>query len=140
MPAEAKRGGVAVEWSDCFPAGSKVLALPSWRRPRFYFSPRGPVGRWRDSELYPAFRSLARGYRFLQRAKATAGLARSRVVESNGWALGQFIGELLPPIGSIAVLVGTPGPTQKTTIQFRDAGGRVTGYLKYSHTERAKEK
>jgi hypothetical protein len=122
-----------MQWSECFPTGSRVLALPSWDSPRLYFSEHGPARRWTDSAVYPAFKFLARGYKLMLRAKAAAGLLQARVSESE-WALGDFVKDLLPPIASVAVLVGTPGPAQKTTIQFRDESGRVTGYLKCGHT------
>src|SRR5436190_16094205 len=105
-----------MQWSECFPTGSRVLALPSWDSPRLYFSARdGAAGRWTDSALYPAFRFLARGYRLMLRTKAAAGLLKARVTDTE-WALGEFVKDLLPPIASVAVLVGTPGPAQKTTV------------------------
>jgi hypothetical protein len=126
-----------MSWDEFFPPGTRVLALPSWRRPRLYL-PACPLSqRWNRSKLYPASRWSARLYRLSLRAAAAAGMKRARTAGSRRWSLGDFAEVVLPELHSVVVLVGTSGPTQKITAQLRDAKGRVLGYLKYAETEAA---
>ena len=85
--------------------------------------------------MYPAYRSLARVRRLVLRARAAAGIMPVQTVRSNGWALGDFARDALPGVASAVALVGTPGPTQKVTVQLWDAKGNVIGYLKYAESE-----
>jgi hypothetical protein len=73
------------------------------------------------------------------RAKAAAGLVRSRKAVCDDWRLGQFLDGIVPEIGAIGVLIGTAGAAQKTTIQIRDPGGRVVMYLKYGESAAARK-
>lgn len=114
-----------------FPPGTRVLALPSWRRPRLYLPMRRFSQRWEESAFYPASRMAARLHRLLLRIEATAGMAEVRTVASSDWPLGEFAGDLLPQLESAAILVGSSA-VQKVTVQLRDGKGRVLGYVKYA--------
>jgi hypothetical protein len=120
-----------MDWEAFFPPRTPVLALPSWESPRLYMPAQGFLRRWNGSSFYPAWRPLARLYRLWLRARATVGLVPVRITRSGSWPFGAFIEEALAPVASAAVLVGTPGPTQKITIQLWDGCGKVVGYLKY---------
>ena len=69
-------------------------------------------------------------FRWLVRAYAATGAPGSRVSEVEDWPLGDFIAGALDRPGAMAVLVGTPGPAQKATVQFWDRGGRVIGFVR----------
>jgi hypothetical protein len=128
---------VTLRWEMFFPPGTRVLALPSWRRPRLYMAARPFSRRWNSSKFYPASRRMARIYRLFLRAATAAGMKRTRVVPSSDWVLGNFVQDVLPELSSVVVLDGTPGPAQKVTAQLRDAKGRVLGYLKYAEKKPA---
>jgi hypothetical protein len=121
-----------MDWEAFFPAGTPVVALPSWDNPRLYMAAQDPLRRWEGSAFYPAFRPHARFYRLLLRARAAVGLVAVRVAQSEGWPVGAFIQAAPPHISSVAAQVGTPGPAQKITVQLSAEGGKVVGYLKYA--------
>lgn len=98
----------------------------------------GASQRWRDSALYPAFRPTAKIYRFWLRGKARMGLGRVNRSSASCWAIGEFIADHVPQARSATVLIGTPGPVQKITVELRDVGGVIVGYVKLAATERAK--
>jgi len=129
-----------VNWASFFPAGTPVIALPSWERPRLYVAAWNLKARWWASSLYPASRLGARLFRFVQRTRAVLGLATVR--EARGaWALESFLKDagwegLVP----WAVLVGTRGPAQKMTVQLRSPGGEIVAYLKYGESEVARRR
>ncbi len=120
-----------------FPAGTPVLALPSWSAPRLFLPATTPTARWRASGFYPAFRFSARLFRVGLRVRAAALPLPLRRAEGEGWPLGSFLEDALPDTERVAVLVGTPGPTQKTIVQCRDGQGRVIGYVKVAETPTA---
>jgi Phosphotransferase enzyme family len=128
---------MTVDWRLFFPPGTRVVALPNWRRPRLYLPAQGFAGCWRASSFYPASRFRARIYRLLLRAKATTGLVGVRAARTDRWLLGEFVQDMLPQVVSAVVLVGTPGPAQKITAQLQDVEGRILGYLKYAEKEAA---
>lgn len=127
-----------MDWASCFPAGTRVLAMPDWTRPRLYLSGRTPAGRWSDSQLFPAFRLVARGYRLLARTKALAGFGEMRVAGQDRWEVGRFVGDALPQIKSVTVMVGSKGVQHRWTAQLRDGRSRVVGYLKWAGDETAR--
>lgn len=127
-------------WTLFFPPGARVLALPSWRRPRLYLSTQNPFQRWEHSSFYPASRTGARLYRLALRLKAAAGATKTRTVPSSDWPLGEFVRDALPRTTFVVVLRGTPGPAQEITAQLRDERGRVSGYLKYAEKVAARKR
>lgn len=127
-------------WHLFFPPGTRVLALPNWQQPRLYLPAQGFFGRWEASSLYPASRLQARLYRLLLRTRAAMGLMEVRTARSSEWILGEYVRDKLPQATSVVVLVGQPGPIQKTTAQLRDVKGRVLGYAKYAEKEAARRR
>lgn len=122
-----------MEWHTFFPAHTPVLALPNWQRPRLYIPAHSMHERWVRSGFYPAFRLRARLYRLALRASAAAGLiTRTHTPAAAAWPLGRFVADVLPGAASVSVLLGSPSPTQKTTVQVWDEAGHVIGYLKYA--------
>ncbi len=129
---------MTARWEAFFAPGTRVLALPNWRRPRLYLPAYPFLRRWDGSRLYPASRRLARAYRASLRVAAAAGLKTARVADSVEWVVDEFVREMVPDLSYVVVLDGTPGPVQKTTAQLRDAKGRVLGYLKYAEKQAAR--
>ncbi len=127
-----------MEWAEFFPCGARVLALPNWKRARFYLPAHSFSQRWLASGLYPAYSLEARLYRLLLRTRAAVGLAFVKVASSEGWPLREFTQGVLPKVKSTVVLVGTPGPAQKITVQLRGDKGKVIGYLKYAEKNAAR--
>jgi hypothetical protein len=124
-----------------FPPGTPLLALPSWRSPRVLLSKSGgPIRRWRSSEFYPATRSMARLYRLSLRGKAAFGWGAARRAVCDHWSLGEFIGDSLPATDSMVVQTRPPGPAQKFTIQLRDRGGAIIGYVKFGTSALARRR
>jgi hypothetical protein len=131
---------MTVHWDDFFPPGTRVLALPSWRRPRLYLPAHPFSRRWEGSKLYPASRWPARIYRLSLRASAATGMKKAHTAGSGDWRLGDFAEDVLPELNSVVVLAGTPGPAQKVTAQLRAANGKVLGYLKYADKKPARRR
>lgn len=127
-------------WNHFFPAGTRVLALPSGRHPRLYLPDRGIAQRWEASSFYPASRRGARLYKLLLRLGISARLVGAGAEASGEWPLGEFANGVLPGVASAVVLVGTAGPAQKVTARLRDEKGQVLGYLKYAETETARRR
>ena len=122
------------------PGGSEVCALPSWSNPRLLFSSGTAAERWNRSGLFPAFRLRGRLYRTAVRSRvALVPNARPRET-SRDWLLADFVEDILPEISDASVLVGTPGPTQKVTVQFRGTNGEVVAYGKYAEGATALER
>lgn len=119
--------------TDFLPPRVQVLALPSASKPRLYLSSENTSQRWRHSGLYPAFRWSARAFRTVLRMKAAFGLGRTWRNHDAAWVLGEFLKDCLPSADAAVVLLGTPGPTQKVTVQLWE-GPTILGYLKYAET------
>ncbi|MBW1612941.1 MAG: hypothetical protein JRJ57_02975 [Deltaproteobacteria bacterium] len=107
------------------------MSLPSSKHPRLYFSIESFVNRWRHTRLYPAFRMSAQFFRLILRIKALLCIGMISEIQSDRWLLAEFVGDVLPEVCSVVLLIGTPGPTQKITIQLWDKN-QIVGYLKYA--------
>ena len=113
-----------------FPPSVAVTALPSREAPRLFLMSTGRSQRWRHTRLYPAFRIPARLYRLAVRGKAALGWGDVWRNKAGTWVLYDFLSDVLPEVDSAVVLLGTPGPAQKITVQLWTQA-RVVGYLKY---------
>jgi hypothetical protein len=120
-----------------FPIGSHVIALPSWHNPRLLLPTLRFANLWEATSFYPASRSLARLYRLLLRTRASVGLSKTRVVQSDDWPLGRFAQDVFPEPTYVTLLLGRTSPVQKVTAQLRDKNGEVLAYLKYAEKEAA---
>ena len=119
-----------MSWDEFFPPGTRVLALPSWRRPRLYL-PACPLSqRWNRSKLYPASRWSARLYRLSLRAAAAAGMKRARTAGSRRWSLGDFAEDHGPAEGRQGQ--GTRVPQIR-----RDGGGQQEAPARVQYALRA---
>jgi hypothetical protein len=115
-----------------FPPGARLLALPSWRAPRLVLSKSGgPIRRWRDSAFYPATRSIAKLYRLALRSKAILGCGEARPALGNHCIFREFVDDCLPTTDSMVLQTRPPSQAQKFTIELRDRGGTILGYVKY---------
>lgn len=120
-----------------FPQGTKVFALPNWQNPRLILpADFDPFLRWKKTELYPAYRWSARVYRLFLRAKSYWGGVERRSMTSQSAALEDFLAETSFSFFNPVILVGTPGPTQKLTIQLWNAQAQIIAYLKYSEKKK----
>ena len=122
-------------WPAFFPPGSSVIALPDWNTARLFVSEGSLLGRWTGSRLYPAFRPAARLYRLFVRILATSAVLPARTAPSGNSGLWTAVAEHLPWAANASLLVGTPGPGQKLTLECRDTNHRIVGYAKYAGTE-----
>lgn len=106
-----------------------MIALPSWERPRLLI----PAHKgWRKGALYPASRWQARLYRRMLQTRAALRLCLPRHMHApEAWALERFVADVFPQATTSAVIVGTPGPVQKTTIELSDGAGTILGYVKF---------
>jgi len=65
---------------------------------------------------------------------------RNRITSSSNWIVEDFVRDHLPDLHSVTVLLGTPGPAPKTTIQCWNTRDQVIGYLKYATTKVARSR
>ena len=121
-----------MDFSFFFPKGTMICALPNWKNPRLLMPAQTFWQRWHNSELYPAFRTSARVYRLFLRCKAACNVVKLDQMDNDSWILGDFILNLFPQAVYGVVLIGTTGPAQKITIQFRDKNYQPVGYLKHA--------
>ena len=119
-----------MDWQTFFPAGTPVMALPNWQRPRVYVPADRAGRRWRGSGFLPAFKPGAAAYRLALRAKAAIGCTEVRVASGEGWALGDFVRGHVAGAAWAAVSVGTAAAARKTTARLFDQSGNVLGYVK----------
>jgi len=124
------------------PVDQDVVEVHRNGTPRWFF-PIGNSRTLRNSvELYPAFRSRSRVYRAALLAWASVGGVRltHRIQPKRGgeWSLGQLLVADFPALATAAVSVGTPGPTQKLTVQLMDGSGHTLGFAKYAITPEAR--
>jgi len=116
--------------SELIGASQSVVVLPNLERPRLYFLNGNARERWNYSAFYPAYRWNARVHRLMLRCKALLGWVDALKIPDNIGTLRDFLQVCLPTFTCGVVFVGTPGPTQKFTVQLWD-GFQVIGYLKY---------
>lgn len=115
-----------------FPPGTPLLALPSWRAPRLVLSKSGgPIRRWRDSAFFPASRPMAQYYRLALRGKAALSLGETCRARGDRWILHEFIEDCMPATDSVVLQTRPAGPAQQLTIELRDRGGTILGYVKH---------
>lgn len=122
-------------WNFFFPEGTPVVAIPGWERPRLYVAGCPRALRWRASALFPAYRPAARVRRVILRCLAQLSLRPRR--GEGPYLLGALVRDAGGGLTPSAVLVGTPGPAQKLTVQLVDGKGRVAAYLKYGESPAA---
>ena len=66
------------------------------------------------------------------------GIGETRNNQSSRAVLEFFLDGILPDVTDLVLRIGTPGPTQKITIQFRDQSGDIIAYLKYAEKNEAR--
>ena len=123
-----------------FPPSTRVVALPSWTRPRLLVPATTLVERASASGFYPAFRVMGRVYRSLLRVEAVLALGAKRSATSTPLFVSEFVKNVLPGARVRAVQVGMPGSAQKCTLQLADDSGRVSGYLKGAESPLARQR
>jgi hypothetical protein len=120
-------------WHVLFPAGTPVVALPDWRRPRLLVPARTSREIWSGTRFYPAYRWTGRLFHLALRLRAMARLAPRAAtppaLDGERDRLEDFLTEVAP-VAVIAVQVGMPGGAQKLTARLVDADDRVVGFLK----------
>jgi hypothetical protein len=120
-------------WGVLFPAGTPVVALPSWQRPRLLVPARSSGQIWAGTRFYPAYRWTGRLFHLALRVRALARLGPREMAPATDdgerdW-LTDFLADIAPT-AVVAVQVGMPGGAQKLTARLVDAHDRVVGFLK----------
>jgi hypothetical protein len=117
-------------WEVFFPPGMRVVALPSWKRPRLLLPATSLVERASASGFYPAFRVSGRLYHCLLRVKALLAVGvRSSAADTTPF-LAEFVEDVFPKARVRAVQIGMKGFAQKCTLQLAGESGEVIGYVK----------
>ena len=117
-----------------------VYAVPNRANPQLLFPGHGIMQRWRYSSLYPAFRSTAKMYRWVMRARAALKLVDHLTAIPAPDDLKAFVQDCFrAEVSAGVVLMGAPGPAQKLIVQLW-CNGRVLGYVKYGETFIAKDR
>lgn len=124
-------GNARLKLESLLPFRAHIRSLPSARNARLYLTGSSFLERWQQSSFYPAFRRTAQIYRAFLRVKAALGFCAGKVNREPDWLVENFVSDVFPKVGNAVVLVGTPGPTQKFTVQLWE-DCRVIGYLKYA--------
>lgn len=116
-----------------FPCVAYIVGLPNNDNPRLLCMGNNAIKRWKESAFYPAYKPSAKAYRLLLRLKAALGFQAVRLTHSDRWLVREFVKDIFPKISSVAILVGTAGPTQKLIIQIWDDHS-VIGYMKFARS------
>jgi hypothetical protein len=127
-------------WAVFFPAGIRVIALPSWERPRLLLPDTTLMERAAASGFYPAFSLRGRIYHWLLRIKATLALGAKSSSLTQPQSISTFLGDVLPDARVRAVQVGMKGSARKCTLQLSDSRGEVIGYVKCADATLARER
>ena len=130
-------GERVVDWLHFFPPKTRIVALPSWRRPKILVQHGAAAWRWRASALYPGFRLGGRMMRAVQRIAILCGVGEVRRATHHRWSLPPFVEGVIPAVQRVVVTIGSTGPIQKITCQLW-GGQRVLGYLKYAELPAAR--
>lgn len=127
-----------MEIERIFGRDSRVIAIPSWRRSRLWFSNGSALDRWRLCGLYPGYSLGGRIVRRWLRLLAYAGMFPARPVASKTpYWLG--VGGLTPAnVGGVAVLHSAGGGYEKWVLQIRGPNGNVVAYGKLANGAKAR--
>jgi hypothetical protein len=127
-------------WQVFFPPGVRVVALPSWSRPRLLL-PETSLGELAAaSGFYPAFRIRGRLFHLLLRVKAVLAIGAAQTASDRPPFVSQFLANALPEARVRAVQVGMRGSARKCTLQLADRSGRVVGYIKCAESTVARQR
>jgi hypothetical protein len=124
-----------MDWQAFFPPGTAVVALPNWKHPKVFVNAANRNSIWQNSDIYPAYKPAARAAKHLIRLFATISGLSPRVTSSD-WDFRSFIEHYLQGAIPCALMLGTPGKTQKHILRLRTNQG-ATVYMKYGATEQA---
>lgn len=115
--------------------GTRIAALPNWHQPRLIFpATKSSRNRLRYALSYPAFKKIARLYRYYLGTKAFTGHLDMQISHSDNTEFLEFL--RLSDLGVVipVIIIGTPGPTQKLTLKLYDQSQQVVGYLKFGES------
>lgn len=131
QPSDLGLGSARLKLESLLPAKAHIRSLPSARNPRLYLTGSSFLERWQQSSFYPAFRRTAQLYKVFLRVKAALGFCAIEVNPEQKWIVEDFVSDVFTNVCNAVILVGTPGPAQKFTVQLWE-DRRVIGYLKYA--------
>lgn len=120
-----------------FPPDAKIRCIPDKANPRVLLMGTTFEKRWKESRLFPGFRPTARIYRLVMRLKATLGIGNFIINDAQQSLVKEFVADLFPHLCSMVALIGTPGPTQKLTLELWD-DTQVIGYFKFAEKPAAR--
>jgi glycosyltransferase involved in cell wall biosynthesis len=126
------------DWETFFPPSTRVLALPSWVRPRVLVPATTLAGRMFGSKSYAPSRCSAQILLF--RLKAVLGLGARYSGGGTSPLLQEFLADAYPEGRVGAVHVGSNGPARKWTLQLADNSGRIVAYVKCAAYPLARER
>jgi len=115
-----------------FPTSRNLIALPNWKSPHLVLSDYAFNNVNCYKGLYPASTFLGKLHKEILFWLAGLGLAPTRNVIGNSLSLEKFIGSSFNGIYPTAMVIGTPGKTQKFTIQLCDKTRSPVAYIKYA--------
>ena len=125
------------------PVGQDILEVSAHGVPRWFFPMGNPNTLRKSLTMYPNYRWRSRAYRAALLAWATVGGVRltHRVSpRSKGeWPVGELLLSDFPTLSTAAVAIGTPGASQKITVQLMDDRGRTLGFAKYANVPWAQD-
>ncbi len=127
-------------WEIFFPPRTRVIALPSWARPRVLIPATSLVERAYASAFYPAFRVTGRIRHWFLRIKAVLAVGAKRSPTDHPPFLSEFLEDVLPQARVRAVQVGMKGFARKCTLQLADDSGSVIGYIKCAESPLARQR
>ncbi|PFR30840.1 hypothetical protein COK19_04045 [Bacillus cereus] len=115
--------------------GLKIKALPNWKNAKIIYPSQNFSLDWKVNQIYPATKRLAKVRKFIMRFAAGINLIKGKIMSGKDEEFRDFVTSCFPNFSECIILVGTPGPTQKLTIQLLDLNYSVIGYLKFSTKE-----
>jgi glycosyltransferase involved in cell wall biosynthesis len=115
-------------WEIFFPPSTRVVALPSWERPRLLVPAASLAERTSASAFYPSFRG--RGQLLLLRLKAALALGARYSSAGTPSLLKEFLEDVYPTARVRAIQVGSNASVQKYTLQLEEETGQIVAYVK----------
>lgn len=128
-----------MELFEFFRPDTPLVAIPSWHAPKVCVACWNKGSIWAGSALLPAFKKRARLRRIVRRLAAL--FAQPVRASSSKWIFEKLLSDAgCANLTPWAMLIGTPGPAQKITVQLRDEQGKVAAYIKYGESVAAKRR
>lgn len=129
------------DWLCFFPRGTKVIAIPNWRKPRVLLPLKEESSKTTSllSRFFIAHSKAARMYKNLLKAWVILGRRLPIKLNKSRCLLDPFVKDMGIEFEDVVVVVGRPAPIQKIKIALLNSSV-IVGFIKYAERELAQQR